>query len=185
VALSDDLAGAATAATALAAPGEEVAGVLAAEPEPGRRVYLCAFRARNEQVSWVALDESGSAIETRARVREAASIVALCELAEESAGGGDLEELRGRLLTLRLTEQPIGVEEAEAAALELERVIGTPPRVATPAWLDAVGLATLQLERALGESGPSPFAAAMRSGADAVERFVRDVESGYKLTLTG
>jgi hypothetical protein len=34
------------------------------------------------------------------------SIAAMCELAEESAGGGDLGELRARLVELRLTERP-------------------------------------------------------------------------------
>ena len=69
----------------------------------------------------------------------AVSIAALCELAEEAAGGGKLEELRAQLLSLRLTEHPEGIEEAEEAALELERTIGAPPRLATPAYLDAVG----------------------------------------------
>lgn len=182
-ALHGELARAAGAALVFAGPGEELAGVVAAEPAPGRRVYLCAFRADGEQVGWVALDGSGAPVEDRSAVREAASIVALCELAEESAGGGDLEQLRSRLMTLRLTEQPAGVEEAEVAALELERTLGSPPRVATPAWLDAVGAATQAFERALGDAGPSPFASAMRSGVEAVERFVRDVETGYKLSL--
>ena len=104
-------------------------------------------------------------------MREAASIVVMCELAEELAGGGQLEELRAQLAQLRLTEQPPGIEEAEEAALALERAIGAPPRVASPAFLDEVGAATLALERALGELA-SPFASALRGATGAVDGFV-------------
>ena len=77
-----------------------------------------------------------------------------------------------------MVEQPEGIEEAEAAALALERAIGAPPRVATPAYLDEVGVATLTLERALGELS-SPFSTAIRSATGAVDEFVKDVERGY------
>jgi hypothetical protein len=183
MALNDELARAAAAALAYARPGEGLVGVLAAEPYGGRRLYLCAFQEGDQSPTWLALEDSGEPVAERSVVREAASIVAMCELAEESAGGGELEELRSRLVTLRLTERPAGVEEAEAAALALEQTIGAPPRVASPVWLDAVGAATQTLERALGDRGPSPFAAAMREGVDAVEQFVDDVEAGYRITL--
>ena len=52
-------------------------------------------------------------------MREAASLAALCEVAEESAGGGHLPELRARLAELRETDNPVGIEEAEAAAAAL------------------------------------------------------------------
>ena len=48
--------------------------------------------------------------------------------------------LRSQLAQVRMVEQPPGIEEAEEAALALERVIGAPPRVASPAYLDAVGV---------------------------------------------
>jgi hypothetical protein len=108
----------------------------------------------------------------------------MCELAEESAGGGDLSDLRGRLLSLRLTENPSGIDEAEEAALALEAAVGSPPRVASAAYLDAVGTATRRLERALGEGG-SPFAEAMRQATGAVEELTRDVEARYKRPLAG
>ena len=113
-------------------------------------------------------------------MREAASIAAQCELAEETAGGGDLDELRRQLVTLRLTEAPSGIEEAEDAALALERTIGAPPRVASPSYLDAVGAATRRLELALGEAGPSAFARAMEHASAAVAELAADVEQHYK-----
>ncbi len=165
--------------------GEELAGVIPAEPYAGRRVYLCAFRDGDERVGWLALDAEGAATRERALVRETASIVALCELAEENAGGGQLEELRAQLVTLRLTENPPGIEEAETAALALEQVLGASPRVASPEYLDTIGAATRELELALGGTGPSPFSEAMKGSVETVELFVGDVEDGYKLALHG
>jgi hypothetical protein len=189
VALRDDLDRVARAAAALAGPGEELAGVVAAEPGPGVRTYLCAY-TRGDDRSWLVLDESGEPVTDRARVRGTASIIGLSELAEESAGGGELDELRERLVTLRLTESPPGIEEAEAAAVaagplapDPERTIGAPPRVAEPAYLDRVGAATRRLEQALGDSGTSPFAEAMKQGMASVEELERDVVANYRLPL--
>ena len=181
--LREELKRAAELAEPFAAPGESLAGVLPAEPGPGRRVYLCAFADGEGRRTWVALDGVGTPISSRAAVREAVSIAALCELAEETAAGGDLEELRAELVRLRLTENPPGIEEAEAAALALERELGTPPRLATPSYLDALGLATRRLEQALGNGG-SPFAAAMAHGIVTVEELANEVEGRYKLELT-
>jgi hypothetical protein len=181
VELAQELARIAGLGAEFAEPGEEVAGVLAAEPEPGERVYLCAY-VRGDERSWLALDEAGEPIVDRARLREAVSILALCELAEETAGGGDLGELRAQLVALRVTEHPPGIEEAEDAALALEAAVGVPPRVASPAYLDSVGAATRRLERALGD-GSSPFANAMQQAVGAVDELTRDVESGYKRRL--
>ncbi len=70
--------------------------------------------------------------------------------AEETAAGGDLDELRSQLAALRVTENPDGIEEAEDAVLGLQRVLGVPPTLATPARLDEIGAATRALEVALG-----------------------------------
>jgi hypothetical protein len=177
--LQEELSGIAAAAATFADAGESIAGILAAEPARGERVYLCAFEGGDGR-SWLALDEAGRAIEDRSVVREAASIAALCELAGDMAGGGELEELRARLVGLRLTEHPEGIEEAEDAALALESAIGSPPRVASPRYLDEVGVATRRLEQALGTNGGSPFAEAMKQGAAAVEALTREIESAYK-----
>jgi hypothetical protein len=181
VELVQELERVATLAAAHAEAGEDVVGVLAAEAEPGERIYLCAF-ADGQRRSWLALDGGGEPLAERARVREAVAILALCELAEETAGGGDLGELRAQLVALRVTENPPGIDEAEEAALALEAVVGAPPRLATPAHLDAVGAATRRLERALGDGG-SPFASAMQQSLGAVEELTREVESGYKRQL--
>jgi hypothetical protein len=168
-------------AVAAAAHGE-VTGVLAAEPGAGRRRYLVAFGDEASR-RWLVLDAAAAPVRDVEDVRDTASIVAMCELTADLAGGGDLDELRTRLAQVRMVEQPPGIEEAEEAALALERLIGAPPRVASPAYLDDVGAATLALERTLGNVG-SPFSEALRAAAGAVEEFVRDVEGAYELDLS-
>jgi hypothetical protein len=183
VELQAELDAIAAAAAAHAGPGEALSGVLPTEPEPDRRVYLCSYDGP-EARSWLALDADGRPLRERGLVRAAVSIAALCELAEDAAGGGHLEELRSELLTLRLTESPEGIEEAEEAALELERTIGAPPRLATPAHLDAIGAATRRLEQALGEVTDSPFGAAMQHAMAVVGELETDVLGGYKVELS-
>jgi hypothetical protein len=177
VGLDDDLAR--IAATAAGYGG--LTGVIAVEPVGGRRYYLCAFAG--DERSWLVFDETGEPVTRREVVREAASIAALCEVAEETAGGGQLEELRQQLVQLRLTENPEGIDEAEAAALALERTIGAPPRVASPAFLDAVGAKTRELEQALGQAGASSFAEAMKASVGTIDAFTGEVESRYRLPL--
>jgi hypothetical protein len=177
MALGDDLERIAGVASAYG----DVTGVLAAEPTRGRRFYLVALGLEDVR-RWLVLDAEGKPVDRLDDVRDAASIVAMCELAGDLAGGGDLEELRARLAQVRMVEQPPGIEEAEAAALALERVVGAPPRLATPAYLDDVGAATMVLERALGEVS-SPFSAALRGRTGAVEEFALEVERGYLVEL--
>ena len=177
--LSEDLDRIAEAARAYAEPGEELSAVIPAEPASGMRVYLCAYR-RGGASSWLALDDTGRPVRDRALVRDSVSIAAMCEIAEETAGGGDVEALRAQLRSLRLTESPQGIEEAEEAALELERALGSAPRLATPAFLDEVGFATRRLEQALGDVGRSPFAEAMKLAVGSIEELKLEVETGYK-----
>jgi hypothetical protein len=182
VGLREDLERIAASTAALAEDGEHVEGVVPAQAESDERTYLCAF-VRDEERTWLVLDDEGAAVTSRDVVRRTASIIALCELAEERAGGGELQDLREQLVALRLTENPEGIEEAEEAALELERTIGSPPRLAEPAYLDRVGAAARRLELALGPSAGSPFAEAMKQGTPAVDELVRDVETHYRSTL--
>lgn len=184
MALRDDLARIAAVAEAFAEPGEELAGVLPAEPQKGERVYLCAFSGTEGQRTWLALDDAGRTVRSRVELRDAVSITALCELAEETAAGGDLDELRSRLVALRLTDNPPGIDEAEEAVLELQRAIGAPPRVATPAHLDEIGAATRRLEQALGDAGRSPFAEAMKLAVQSVDSLTTEVETNYRGALS-
>jgi hypothetical protein len=182
VAVADDVARIAGAAAAFAAPGEELAGVLVAETL-GRRVYLCAFESADGR-AWLGLGDDAQPLAELRLVREAASLAALCEVAEESAGGGHLSELRARLAELRETDAPVGIEDAEAAAASLAETLQLEPRVASSAYLDAIGSASRRLEQALEEGGPSPFAAAMQAALGSVEELADDVERNHKLPLT-
>ena len=158
--------------------------VLAAEPHGGERIYVCAFEEGDGGRTWLAFDRAGEPIAERQRVRDAVSIVTLCELAEETAAGGDLDELRSQLAALRVTEQPHGIEEAEEAVLALQRAIGAPPSLATPTRLDEIGAATRTLEIALGGVAQgSPFAAAMKGASEVVEALFADVERSYRIPL--
>lgn len=181
--LADELQRVAALAAGHAAGGETVAAVIPTEPSPGARVYLCAYENGAGSRTWLALDDAGAPLATRAAVREAVSIAGLCEVAEESAGGGDLDDLLARLVAVRLTEAPAGIDEAEEAVRELQRTLGAPPQVASPARLDAIGAATLRLERALGSDTGSAFSAAMRASTGAVEELAREVEGAYRLEL--
>jgi hypothetical protein len=182
VTLTDDLRRAAEAAVRYAEPGEELTGIIPAEPAAGERVYLCAYALDGEERTWLVVDDAGRAVDNRLVVRDTVSIAALCELAEETAGGGDLDELASELVALRLTEAPEGIEEAENAVRGLQMVIGSGARVASLDRLDEVGEATRRLEVALGGGG-SPFAEAMKAAIDSAEALQQDVERNYKREL--
>ncbi|MGH3055427.1 MAG: hypothetical protein ACRDL7_10670 [Gaiellaceae bacterium] len=179
--VQEDVGRIASAAAGFAQPGEELAGVLVTETL-GRRVYLCAFESA-EGRAWLALGAEAEPLSDGRLVREAASLAALCEVAEESAGGGHLPELQARLAELRESDNPEGIEEAEAAAVALAETLQQEPRVASGAYLDALGSASRRLEQALGETGASPFAAAMQAAVGSVEELTEDVERNYKLPL--
>jgi hypothetical protein len=185
VALIDDLERAADAAAVHAHDGEVVTAVLAAEADAGARRYVCALEtgAEDAQRAWVVVDDAGAVITSRIEIRDAVTIAALCEIAADAAGGGDLDDLLSRLVATRLTESPPGIEEAEEAVRELQVAIGTPPAVATPARLDRIGTAARHLEQALDPTAGSPFANAMRSAQEAVAELTREVERGYRVPL--
>ena len=175
----DELERAAVAAGTYAAPDERVAGILAAEPLQHGRIYLCAYE-RADGHGWLALDSDARPVASRDAVREAAQLAAMCEVAEEAAGGGELDALRDRLRELRETEAPEGIEEAEEAARALADTLLPEPRLATTGYLDRLGAAARRLEQALGDGGGSPFAAAMQQALPAVEELAADVERTYK-----
>lgn len=183
VTLLADLERIAALAAAVAPAGAGVGAVLAAEPAPGRRAYLCAFEAEDGSRSWVVLDDEGAAVSVRREIRDTVAMAALCEIAEESAGGGDLDELLSRLVALRLTESPSGIDEAVDAVRALQRTIGTPPRRASPARLDEIGAATRRLEQALDPMAPSPLTAALKGAQGTIEELVQEVEQAYVVPI--
>ena len=137
--LSEDVGRIAEAAARYAAPGEELAAVVPVEPASGERVYLCAFALADGAQSWLGLDDRGSPLTNRTLIRDAASIAALVEVAEESAA------------------VPAGDE----------------PRLASPAYLDALGAAAAN----------GDIAGALQSALPAIDELTRDLEVNYKLEL--
>jgi hypothetical protein len=188
VTLLTDLARIAAAAATYAPEGAAVSAVLAAEPTPGVRAYLCAFEERADDDgdgarSWLVVDDDGTAVVGRREIRDVVTIAALCEIAEESAVGGDLDELLARIVALRLTENPDGIDEAEQAVRDLQRTIAVPPQLASPARLDDIGAATRRLERALDPAAPSPFTAALKSAQGTIDELLEEVEGAYRVEL--
>jgi hypothetical protein len=118
MALADDLRRAAEAASAFAAPDERVAGVLAAEPSDGSRVYICSYESRGE-LTWLALDGRYEPLTSRSLVREAVSLVALCEIAEETAG---VEVELPRLASVAYLES-LGTPELAASMLAVDALL--------------------------------------------------------------
>ncbi|HYI75739.1 MAG TPA: hypothetical protein VEW90_10755 [Gaiellaceae bacterium] len=184
MALRDDLERVASAVLGLVGPDDVVSAVLPTEPEPGRGVYLCAIDGADGTRGWLGVRDDGSAVTSRAEVRAAVSVAALCEVAVDAAGGGDLDGLIASLADLRAREAPEGIEDAEAAARALREVVGEPPQLASPDRLEAIGSATRLLEQELDPGGASPFAAALKSAQGAVSELQREVEAGYLVDLT-
>jgi hypothetical protein len=183
VSLETDLEAIAEAAASFAGAKETLVGIVPAEPAPGDRLYLCAYRWEGGDTGWLVLDGAGRPVTQRSVVREAVSIVAMCELAADGAAGGDLEGLRARLAELRESEDPVGIDDAEQAVEELQAVVGMPPALATPQRLDAIGVATRRLELALGNGADSPFARTMSAASQSIQAFTADVEAAYKVPL--
>jgi hypothetical protein len=85
VELEHDLRRIAEAAAVHAAEGEDVTGILPAEPLAGIRLYVCAYAAERT-TTWLVFDATGVPVQERSLVHDAVSIAAVCEVAEEAAG---------------------------------------------------------------------------------------------------
>jgi len=85
VALEQDLRRIAERAAVYAEEGEDVAGIVPAEPASGFRLYVCAYGSENA-TGWLVLDATCVPGADPELVRDAVSIAALCEVAEEAAG---------------------------------------------------------------------------------------------------
>jgi hypothetical protein len=140
VSLEQELAAAQEAAAPHAAPGERVAAVIPAEPAGGLRVHLVAFEG-GERLGYVMLDADGEAVADERLVRNAVSLIALCELAEEvsmAATAADIGERFEAVAGLLAADEPEASAAAAGVAAAARRVgeVATGPRVATPAYLD-------------------------------------------------
>ena len=103
MASEDQLLAAAAAAKPFATAGEEVVGVLVADPFDHGLVFLCALGPPAEdddddhddvpELGWIAVDGDGLALGDERRVQEAAMLAALCETAEEAALVPDAAEI--------------------------------------------------------------------------------------------
>jgi hypothetical protein len=162
MASEDQLLAAAAAAKPFAAAGEEVVGVLLADPFERGLVYLCALGppADDEdladedvpELAWIALDGEGAALADARRVQEAAMLVALCETAEEAALVPDASEIaeaaeRALALSGERTDLRAALEAAHAAALAAA-AHGEGLRVARTGYVDELADAA----RGLGAS---------------------------------
>jgi hypothetical protein len=169
VAIGEDLGQAASVAAAYG----EVCAVLAAQLGSGERTYLLAV-GEGEQRRWLVLDQARALVDEREVVKEVAGIVALCEIAVELAAG----DLPPKPLVAPTEEVPA----VAAAAAALREVVGEPPWIASPDFLDAVGVAARRLEQARGDFS-SPFASALAAHTATVEAFVGDVEFHHAVSL--
>jgi hypothetical protein len=94
VALSDDVSRIADAAAHHAASGEVLAAVIAVEPASGERLYVCAYETPDGTTAWLVFDDAGEPVTERQLIRDAASIAALVEVAEETADAAAAEDAR-------------------------------------------------------------------------------------------
>jgi hypothetical protein len=101
-----------------------------------------------ESGAWLALDDDAKPLTSRQAVHDAAALAGLCEVAEETLG--------------RLSN-------------ESESVVQPPPRIATNAYLDALGAAARRFEHDRGSRGPSTFGAALEGAFPAVEGLAAQV----------
>ena len=122
MALDQELRRIAEVAVTYCRDGEELAGIVPAEPALGVRVYLCAYRD-GEETSWLVLSADASPVEDRSLVRDAVSIAALYELAEEVAGE---DESEARVATPALLDSLAATTDDRAAFVEaMKQATGT------------------------------------------------------------
>ena len=185
VALAQDLRRVAEAAVRYAGPGEEVVGIVPAEAIWGLAPTSAPTAARTARRAGSWLDEDGKPVKDRVRIREVVSIAALVELAEETAGGGDLEELRSQLVALRLLENPAGNRRGRRGrARARER-----RSVRLRAWRRRTD-STPSARRRSGSSGSlggegSPLCGCDDAGDGDGRELTRDVEAASRSRSTG
>ena len=102
--------------------GEELAGIVPAEPGKGGRVYVCAYRDGDE-TSWLVLDADAKPVDDRVLVKDAVSIAAMCELAEEAGGGENGEPVLATVA--HLDSLGAAADDRVAFAEAMKRATGT------------------------------------------------------------
>jgi hypothetical protein len=167
-----ELERAAAAATRHAGSGRQVAAVMPAEPQPGARVYLAAFQSASG-LGYLAVDGAGDPVRDARLVRDAVSVIALAERAEEVSTLVDAEAVADRFdgLARDLEQADAAVAQAARevarAAREVAALAGG-VRLATPGYLDRVGEAAGSLGAALDAyAGEAERLARPAEGTDA------------------
>jgi hypothetical protein len=133
---------------------EQPVAVIATEPASGTRVYVIAF-ADGGDLAYLALDGSGAPVSDRRLVRDAVSLAALAERAEEVSGATAAAELSSRFGEAAAALRRAGHDDAAAAAdavvAATERLAdaATGPRPATPRFLDEIAALAAGLAGAL------------------------------------
>jgi hypothetical protein len=100
--------------------------------------------AAGEELGYVAVDRAGAAVADRRLVKDAVSLAALAERAEEVSGATAAEELvaefRASSRALRAAGEGEAADAAEAVAAAAERLgeAAAGPRAATPVYLDRI-----------------------------------------------
>jgi len=170
VTLEDELERAASAASAHAGGGRAPAAVMPAELGDGARVYLAAFESERG-LGYLALDAACVPVTDARVVRDAVSLIALAERAEEVSALIHAEAIAGRFEAL--ADELAGPDPpAAGAAREVARAahgvsgLAAGVRLATPAYLDRVGEAAREL------------GAALDAYADAAQRLARPEGEG-------
>ena len=166
MASEDQLLAAAAAAKPFATAGEEVVGVLVADPFDHGLVFLCALGPAAEdddddpddvpELGWIAVDPEGLALTDERRVQEASMLAALCETAEEAAlvpDAADIADAAERALGLCGDGRP---ELAAALAATREAALvsaafGDGLRVARTGYIDQLADAARGLAAAVHE----------------------------------
>ena len=97
-----------------------MAGIVPTEPAGGLRLYVCAYGSE-DATSWLVLDATGVPVCDRALVRDAVSIAALCEVAEEAAG---VEPDSARVASPALLDD-LGAEAGPEVAEAVKAAAGT------------------------------------------------------------
>jgi hypothetical protein len=151
--LEEELETAVAAAGRHARPGEQPVAVMAAEPA-GARVFVVALAA-GEELGYVAVDRAGAAVADRRLVKDAVSLAAMAERAEEVSGATTAEELGERFGEAAAVLRRTGDRDAGAAAeavVAAARRLGdaaSGPRPATPQFLDRMAALAAELAAAL------------------------------------